>query len=72
MWVTEDGNIAANYYQTIHMKSLETIKGCLSIWFLEMGNQIDYKEDTGFTADEEFIDDKLYHVRMVLCKEVKE
>ncbi|WP_234905953.1 Atu4866 domain-containing protein [Affinirhizobium pseudoryzae] len=30
------------------------------------GNQIDYKDDTGFSADGEFRNDVLYHAGMVL------
>ncbi|WP_257668979.1 Atu4866 domain-containing protein [Parapedobacter tibetensis] len=32
-------------------------------------NHIDYKDDTGFTADGEFKDDILYHAGMILYKE---
>lgn len=36
------------------------------------GNHIDYKDDTGFTADGEFRNGILYHAGMVLYKENKE
>jgi len=33
------------------------------------GNHIDYKDDTGFTADGEFRNGILYHAGMILYKE---
>ncbi|MDO1582268.1 Atu4866 domain-containing protein [Rhizobium oryzicola] len=32
------------------------------------GNHIDYKDDTGFTADGEFQNDILYHAGMILIR----
>ncbi|GAF17166.1 hypothetical protein JCM19046_1659 [Bacillus sp. JCM 19046] len=34
------------------------------------GNQIDYIDDTGFTADGEFRNGILYHAGMVLYREI--
>ncbi|NMG41195.1 hypothetical protein GRZ55_18285 [Chelativorans sp. ZYF759] len=33
------------------------------------GDHIDYWDDTGFTADGEFVDDVLYHAGMVLHRQ---
>ena len=71
MWVTEDGYIRHhllpdNRYDEARGKRISAYQGFYKI----TGNHIDYKDDTGFTADGEFNDGILYHAGMVLNKEI--
>jgi len=70
MWVTEDGNIRHqllpnNRYDEARGHKESAYQGD----YLVTGNHIDYKDDTGFTADGEFRNGILYHAGMVLFKE---
>lgn len=70
MWVTKDGYIRHellpdNRYDEARGKRKSAYQGSYKI----SGNHIDYKDDTGFTADGEFKDGILYHAGMVLYKE---
>ncbi|WP_179335012.1 Atu4866 domain-containing protein [Winogradskyella costae] len=70
MWVTEDGNIRHkllpnNRYDEARGHNESAYQGSYQV----TGNQIDYKDDTGFTADGEFRNGILYHAGMVLFKE---
>lgn len=70
MWVTKDGYIrhellAGNRYDEARGNRKSAYQGSYKI----AGNHIDYKDDTGFTADGEFIDGVLHHAGMVLYKE---
>lgn len=70
MWVTEDGNIRHellpnNRYDEARGNKKSAYQGDYKI----TGNHIDYKDDTGFTADGEFRNGILYHAGMVLYKE---
>lgn len=67
MWVTDDGHVrhellANGRYDEARGKRESAYQGSYRI----TGNHIDYVDDTGFTADGEFIDDVLYHGGMVL------
>ena len=69
-WVTKDGHIRHellpdNRYDEARGNRKSAYQGSYKI----TGNHIDYKDDTGFTADGEFKDDILYHAGMVLYKE---
>ena len=71
MWVTKDGYIRhellpGNRYDEARGKRKSAYQGNYKM----TGNHIDYKDDTGFTADGDFIDGILYHAGMVLYKEV--
>ncbi len=70
MWVTEDGYIRHellpdNRYDEARGDRKSAYQGSYKV----TGNHIDYKDDTGFTADGEFRDGILYHGGMVLYKE---
>jgi len=70
MWVTKDGYIRHellpnNRYIEARGSRKNAYQGSYQI----TGNHIDYKDDTGFTADGEFKDGILYHAGMILYKE---
>jgi len=70
LWVTADGYIrhellANNRYDEARGNRESAYRGNYSV----KGNHIDYKDDTGFTADGEFIDGVLYHAGMILYKQ---
>jgi len=70
MWITKDGLIrhellANNRYDEARGNRKSAYQGNYKI----TKNHIDYKDDTGFTADGEFKDGILYHGGMILYKE---
>ena len=72
MWVTADGHIRhellpGNRYDEARGSRKNAYQGNYKV----TGNHIDYKDDTGFTADGEFRNGILYHAGMVLYKENK-
>ncbi|RRA90330.1 Atu4866 domain-containing protein [Paenimyroides viscosum] len=72
MWVTEDGHIRhellpENRYDETRGNRKSAYRGNYKI----SENHIDYKDDTGFTADGEFKNGILYHAGMILYKEKK-
>ena len=72
MWVTADGHIRhellpGNRYDEARGSRKSAYQGSYKV----TGNHIDYKDDTGFTADGEFRNGTLYHAGMVLYKENK-
>lgn len=69
-WVTKDGYIrhellANNRYDEARGERESAYQGRYQV----TGNRIEYWDDTGFTADGEFIDDVLYHAGMVLYRQ---
>lgn len=69
IWVTEDGNIRHELlpdfrYDEARGSKKSAYQGSYTI----SGNHIDYKDDTGFTADGEFKNGILYHGGMILYK----
>jgi len=69
MWVTADGHIRhellpGNRYDEARGNRKSAYQGNYKI----TGNHIDYKDDTGFTADGAFIEGVLYHAGMILYK----
>ena len=67
MWVTDDGRIRHELlpngrYVEARGSRERAYEGAYSI----TGNHIEYRDDTGFTADGKFIDGVLYHAGMVL------
>jgi Agrobacterium tumefaciens protein Atu4866 len=72
MWVTADCYIRhellpGNRYDEARGNRKSAYRGSYKV----TGNHIDYKDDTGFTADGDFRDGILYHAGMVLYKEIK-
>lgn len=70
MWVTKDGYIRHellpnNRYDEARGNRKSAYQGSYQV----TGNHIDYKDDTGFTADGEFKNGILYHAGMILYKE---
>lgn len=70
MWVTKDGRIRHELlpngrYDEARGSRKSAYQGRYEI----RGNKIDYWDDTGFTADGEFIDGVLHHAGMLLYRE---
>lgn len=70
MWVTKDGYIRHellpnNRYDEARGNRRSAYQGSYKV----TRNHIDYKDDTGFTADGEFKEGILYHAGMILYKE---
>lgn len=70
MWVTADGYIRHELlpygrYDEARGHRKSAYQGRYEI----SGDHIDYRDDTGFTADGEFRDGILYHAGMVLRRE---
>jgi len=70
MWVTDDGYIRHELlpdgrYDEARGRTRSAYQGRYVI----SGDHIDYVDDTGFTADGEFVNDVLYHGGMVLRRE---
>lgn len=71
MWVTGDGRIrqellATGRYDEARGHRLSAYQGR----YIVTGNHIDYWDDTGFTADGEFVDnDTLHHGGMIFYRE---
>lgn len=69
MWVTQDGRIRHellpnNRYVEARGSRERAYEGRYEI----TGNHIEYWDDTGFTADGDFIDDVLHHAGMILYR----
>jgi hypothetical protein len=72
MWVTADGYIRhellpGGRYDEARGNRKSAYQGSYKL----TGDHIDYKDDTGFTADGDFRDGVLYHTGMVLYREEK-
>jgi hypothetical protein len=70
MWVTADGHIRHELlpngrYDEARGSKRSAYQGRYMI----TGNHIDYVDDTGFTADGDFVDGVLYHAGMILRRE---
>jgi len=70
LWVTEDGNIrhellANGRYVEARGSRERAYEGRYEV----TGTHIEYWDDTGFTADGDFIDDVLHHAGMILYRE---
>ncbi|WP_242675020.1 Atu4866 domain-containing protein [Niastella populi] len=70
IWVTRDGYIKhqllpGNRYDEARGNRQSAYVGAYRV----TGNHIDYKDDTGFTADGDFRNGILYHAGMVLYKQ---
>ncbi|UFT99565.1 Atu4866 domain-containing protein [Radiobacillus kanasensis] len=70
MWVTKDGHIRHELlpngrYDEARGNRKSAYQGSYTI----EGNHIEYVDDTGFTADGDFVNGVLYHEGMVLYRE---
>lgn len=69
MWITADGRIrhellAKGRYDEARGTRVSAYQGRYKI----VGNHIQYWDDTGFTADGDFVDGVLHHAGMVLFR----
>jgi hypothetical protein len=72
MWITKDGRIRHSLlpngrYDEARGRRESAYQGRYEV----RGNHIDYWDDTGFTADGEFIDGVLHHAGMILYRDGK-
>ncbi|WP_114946393.1 Atu4866 domain-containing protein [Microvirga calopogonii] len=72
MWVTKDGHVRQELlpngrYDEARGDRRSAYQGRYEV----RGNKIDYWDDTGFTADGEFIDDVLHHGGMLFYRKVE-
>lgn len=70
MWVTADGHIrhellSNGRYDEARGRRSSAYQGKYTV----SGAHIEYVDDTGFTADGDFVDDVLHHAGMVLYRE---
>lgn len=69
LWVTEDGHIRHELLPNGRYVEARGTRERAYLGRYEMtGDHIDYWDDTGFTADGEFVDGVLYHAGMVLYR----
>jgi hypothetical protein len=67
LWVTADGHIRHELLASgRYVEARGTRERAYQGRYTVTGNHIDYWDDTGFTADGEFIDDVLHHAGMIL------
>jgi len=69
LWVTEDGRIRHELLPNgRYVETRGTRERAYQGRYEVTGTHIEYWDDTGFTADGEFIDDVLHHAGMVLYR----
>jgi hypothetical protein len=69
MWVTEDGRIRHELLPNgRYVEARGTRERAYQGRYEITGDHIEYWDDTGFTADGDFIDGVLYHAGMVLYR----
>ncbi len=67
MWVTEDGHIRHELLPNgRYVEARGARERAYEGHYEVTGDHIEYWDDTGFTADGDFVDDVLYHAGMVL------
>ncbi len=70
MWVTKDGRIRQELLPNgRYDEARGSRKSAYQGRYVVTGNQIDYWDDTGFTADGTFVDGVLHHGGMVFYRE---
>lgn len=70
MWITEDGRIRHELLPNgRYVEARGTRERAYEGRYEVTGNHIEYWDDTGFTADGDFIDGVLYHAGMVLYRQ---
>ena len=70
MWVTADGHVRHELLPNgRYDEQRGTRRSAYRGRYTVTGNHIDYVDDTGFTADGEFVDGVLHHGGMVLRRE---
>jgi hypothetical protein len=70
MWVTGDGHIRHELLPSgRYDEARGTRKSAYQGRYVMTGNHIDYWDDTGFTADGDFIDGVLHHAGMIFYRQ---
>lgn len=70
MWVTADGHIRHELLPNgRYDEQRGARKSAYRGRYVIVGNHIDYVDDTGFTADGDFVDGVLYHGGMIFYRE---
>ena len=70
LWVTADGYIRHELLADgRYDEARGHIQSAYQGRYVVTGSHIDYVDDTGFTADGDFIDDILHHAGMVLYRQ---
>lgn len=70
MWVTKDGYIRHELLSNgRYDEARGQRKSAYQGRYVVEGNHIEYVDDTGFTADGDFVEGILYHAGMVLYRE---
>ena len=71
MWVTADGKIRQELLPNgRYDEARGTKKSAYQGRYQVKGTHIDYWDDTGFTAEGDFIDDVLHHIGMKFYREI--
>lgn len=70
LWVTEDGRIRHELLPNgRYVEARGTRERAYEGRYEVTGTHIEYRDDTGFTADGDFIDDVLHHADMILYRQ---
>jgi hypothetical protein len=70
LWVTEDGHIRHELLPNgRYVEARGTRERAYQGRYEVIGTHIEYWDDTGFTADGDFIDDVLHHAGMILYRQ---
>ncbi|MGF7159163.1 hypothetical protein FHS85_000773 [Rhodoligotrophos appendicifer] len=70
LWVTQDGRIRHELLPTgRYVEARGTRERAYEGRYEVTGTHIEYWDDTGFTADGDFIDDVLHHAGMILYRQ---
>ena len=69
LWVTQDGRIRHELLPNgRYVEARDTRENAYTGRYAITGSHIEYWDDTGFTADGDFIDGVLHHAEMVLTQ----
>ena len=69
LWVTQDGHIRHELLPNgRYVEARGTRERAYEGRYVVTGTHIEYWDDTGFTADGDFIDDVLHHAGMILYR----
>ncbi|MBF2715167.1 Atu4866 domain-containing protein [Agrobacterium vitis] len=72
LWITADGHIRHELLPNgRYDEARGDRKSAYQGSYVMTGNHIDYRDDTGFTADGDFIDGVLHHAGMILYRQLK-
>ncbi|MCM2438619.1 hypothetical protein HGO34_02655 [Agrobacterium vitis] len=71
LWITADGHISHELLPNgRYDEARGDRKSAYQGSYVMTGNHIDYRDDTGFTADGDFIDGVLHHAGMILYRQL--